>query len=236
MPVTFAFLLKDLGLSLGRAMGLVSIIMALDILFFMTVMILASIWVLADYSFQRTGYLIGMAAAIIVGGLLLLWLVIRYYRQVYHFVSRQMARFRWTARRRYRLARTIVEMVHALRRIRQLPLASQAELAVYTIGYWLPRYLVLIIAVWLVSREVPVAYLFLIQGLLNLGSEVFLLPAGGGGVDALFFGLLSPYLSPGNTTFALIVWRAFTFYWYLLIGGPVFLWRTGKAARELLSG
>ncbi len=236
MPVAFAFLLKDIGLGVGRALGLASIMMALDFAFFLAVMIPSAIVVLAQSSSQRTGFLIGMAAAVAFGGIVFLWLVIRHYRQVYHFISRQMARFRWAARRRYRLARYVVEMVHALRRIRCMPRSGQVKLALYTIGYWLPRYLVLLVAVWLVNRQVPIAYIFLIQGLFNIGIEALMLPGGGGGVDMLFFGLLAPYLSPVNMTFALIVWRAYTFYWYLLIGGPIFFLRTGKAARDLLSG
>jgi len=236
MPVTFAFLLKDLGLKLGRAMGLVGIIMALDILFFLSAMLLALIALVVRYSLSRTEYLAGLALAVAGGAIFSVWLGIRHYRAVYHFISRQMARFRWTVKYRYSLARTTVEFIRALKDIRALSWGIRIKLALHTVAYWLPRYSVLIIAVGLVSKHVPVAYLFLIQGLLNIGSEAFLIPAGGGGVDALFYGLLAPFLSAGNIVFCLIVWRVYTFYLYLVLGGPIFLMRTGKAAKDLLRG
>jgi len=36
--------------------------------------------------------------------------------------------------------------------------------------------------------------------------------------------------------FTLLVWRTYTFYWYLIIGGPIFLYETGGAAHRLLRG
>ena len=236
MPVAFAFLLKDLGLTAGRAVGLSGIMMALDFVFFIAVMMPSAIVMLAQHPMRKAGFLLGLAATVAAGGLVFLWLVVRHYRRLFHFISRQMVRFRWTARRRYRFARSVVEMVRALRRLRRMPKWGQAKLVAYTVGYWMPRYLVLLIAVWLVAPQVPVSYIFLIQSLFNIGIEALLLPGGGGGVDALFFGLLSPYLSPADTTFALIVWRAYTFYWYLLIGGPIFFLRTRKDALALLRG
>jgi hypothetical protein len=31
------------------------------------------------------------------------------------------------------------------------------------------------------------------------------------------------------------VWRTYNFYWYLLVGGPIFLYKTGHAAQKLLT-
>ena len=61
------------------------------------------------------------------------------------------------------------------------------------------------------------------------------LPAGGGTVDAGYAALLSPYLGRESLAFTLLTWRTFTFYWYLIVGGPIFLFKTGKAAHQILS-
>jgi uncharacterized membrane protein YbhN (UPF0104 family) len=63
---------------------------------------------------------------------------------------------------------------------------------------------------------------------------MFVLPAGGGVVDTAYAAFLSSYLSPEPLSFTLLVWRTYTFYWYLIIGGPIFLYETGHAAHNLL--
>lgn len=236
MSVTFAFLLKDFGVNLGPAMGMTGVIMILDVFFFISVILLSLIGVVLHGSLFGQGYLVVVTIGIALMGPILLWLCFRYHRPLYHFLSRQLARYHWTARYRYRLARAFVEAIRALKRFRAISRWDQLKLALYTAGYWLPRYCILLVAVDLVAGSVPIAYLFFIQGFLFLGTDAFLIPAGGGGVDALFYGLLTPFLPAGNIAFCLIVWRAFTFYIYLVIGGPIFLLRAGKRAMNLLRG
>jgi uncharacterized membrane protein YbhN (UPF0104 family) len=62
-----------------------------------------------------------------------------------------------------------------------------------TLGFWLPRYLLLFL-IHLAGQAVPWAYLFLVQGALHLGSQIFIMPGGGGTVDAGYAAFLSPYL------------------------------------------
>jgi uncharacterized protein (TIRG00374 family) len=234
MPATYIFLLNRIGLNLGQAIGQVAIIILLDILYFCSTMILAALAMLFLHSPFGTSYLLGFVVAAMAAVFLLLWLVVRHFRPIYHSVSHFMGRFAWLARRRYRLARTTVEFLRALRMMGNLSWSKRLVLYLLTLGYWLPRYLVLIIAVGLVTRELPVAYLFLLQGLLNFGGQMFVIPSGGGGVDAAYMALMRPYLDSTDIAFTLVIWRAYTFYWYLLVGGPIFLVKTGKAARDLL--
>jgi len=74
-----------------------------------------------------------------------------------------------------------------------------------------------------VDQAVPLSYLFLVQGALNLGSQILLMPGGGGTVDAGYAAFLSPYLDRETLAFTLLVWRTYTFYWFLIVGGPIFL-------------
>jgi len=73
-----------------------------------------------------------------------------------------------------------------------------------------------------------------LQTILNLGGQMFPLPGGGGGVDASYAALMSPYLGTEALAFTLLVWRTYTFYWYVITGGPVFLIMTGKAVQTRL--
>ena len=45
---------------------------------------------------------------------------------------------------------------------------------------------------------------------------------------------MSPYMGIEAIAFTLLVWRTFTFYWYLVVGGPVFIYKAGRAAWDLL--
>jgi uncharacterized membrane protein YbhN (UPF0104 family) len=75
----------------------------------------------------------------------------------------------------------------------------------------------------------------LVQGVTNLGGQIVLLPGGAGVVGGSYAFFLSPYMGTESLGFTLLVWRFFTFYWLLIVGGPIFLFKTGKAAHDLLS-
>jgi glycosyltransferase 2 family protein len=236
MAATYTFLFHNLGVTIGEAVGLVSIIMLTDVTFFGSTMILA---MAAQFFGGGAGGLsLGMVApmlAVIAGGAAVIVLLIVNFRRVYHFVSRQMAKVSWLARRRYSLAKGTVHFLRAARALQTMSWLQLITLFLITVGFWLPRYLVLIVVIYLVGAHIPFAYLILIQGVLNLGGQLFVIPAGGGVVDTAYVAFLSPYLSPEPLAFTLLVWRTYTFYWYLIIGGPIFLYEAGQATHNLLS-
>jgi uncharacterized protein (TIRG00374 family) len=235
MPVTYAFLFRKFGLNFGHAMGLLSIIVLLDILFFGLAMSGATVALVFSESIRSLPRAAGLTLVVVGGGAVFLWLLISYHRRLFNLVSRGMGRIPWLARYRYRLARVVVEFIRALRILKGISWPQRVKLFVHTLGYWLPRYGVLVVAIRLVRGVAPLAYLFLVQGLLNLGGQVVILPSGGGGVDAAYSALMHPYLDHRDIAFTLLVWRAFTFYWYLVIGAPIFFLKTGQAARRLLT-
>jgi len=235
MAATYTFLFHNLGITVGEAVGLFSIIMLTDVIFFGSTMILA----MAVQFFGGADHLsLQMAApmlAVVAGGAVVMMLLIINFRRVYHFVSRQMAKVSWLARRRYSLAQGTVHFLRAARTLQEMSWLQLITLFLFTVGFWLPRYLVLIVLIYLVGAHISFAYLVLIQGVLNLGGQMFVIPAGGGVVDTAYAAFLSPYLSAEPLAFTLLVWRTFTFYWYLVIGGPIFLYETGQAAQNLFS-
>jgi glycosyltransferase 2 family protein len=233
MPATYTFLFHNLGLDLGEAMGLVGVIMLTDLVYFGTVMTVAAI--VQIFEGMQSLRLVGLLLAVIAGGTLFLILVILNFRRLYHFVSRQMGKFSWLASRRYRLARGTVHFLKAVRTLRKMSWLQLVALYFVTVGFWMPRYLVLFIAINLVGGSIPFSYLILVQGVLNLGGQVSPTPAGGGVVGAGYAAFLSPYLAREPLAFTLIVWRTYNFYWYLLVGGPIFLYKTGHAAQKLLT-
>ena len=82
----------------------------------------------------------------------------------------------------------------------------------------------------MVGQRVPTAYL----PLMHLGGKALATPGGAGTVDGGYILFMRPYMSLEASAFTLLVWRFFTFYWYLILGGPIFLSKVGKAAWDLL--
>jgi uncharacterized protein (TIRG00374 family) len=235
MPATYTFLFHNLGVTVGEAVGLVSIIMLTDVTYFGSIMLLALAGEFFGGVAQFSLDMVAPVLVVIAGGALVIVLLIVNFRRIYHFVSRQMAKVPWLARRRYRLAKGTVHFLRAASTLKTMSWLQLVSLYCVTVGFWLPRYLVLIIVIYLVGAHISFAYLLLVQGVLNLGGQMFMIPAGGGVVDTAYAALLSPYLSAVPLAFTLLVWRTYTFYWYLIFGGPIFLYETGHAAHNLLS-
>jgi uncharacterized protein (TIRG00374 family) len=235
MPATYTFLFHNLGITVGEALGLVTIIMLTDITYFGSLMLLAMAVEFFGGSGQISLDMVAPVLTVIAGGAAVIVLLITNFRRVYHFVTRQMAKFSWTASRRYSLARGTVHFLRATRTLKKMSWPNLVLLYFITVGFWLPRYMLLIVIIHLVGAHIAFAYLLLVQGVLNLGGQMFVIPAGGGVVDTAFAAFLSPYMSAEPLAFTLLVWRTYTFYFYLIIGGPIFLYETGQAAQNFLS-
>jgi hypothetical protein len=235
MPATYAFFLREMGMTLGKAFGLVASIVVTDLAFFGTLMPAAAFGMIFEASPHGSLRLVGLTLLIVVGGAAVLWALYRYYREVYNFLSRRMAKVPWLAKRRYRLARGTLEFIHALRTLGSMGVGRVLMVYLVTVCFWLPRYLVLVAVIYWMGKSIPLSYLFIVQGLMNLGGQLFVLPGGGGGVEAGYAALLSPYLNTEALAFTILVFRTYTFYWFLLVGGPIFLFKTGEAARDLLT-
>jgi glycosyltransferase 2 family protein len=236
MPATYAFLFHNFGLDIGKAIGLVSIIVITDIAYFCSFMSLAMILEVFQKTWtEHAVYLVAVTAGVMLGAVILLVLLIFNYRRLFHVVGFIMSKFSWLARRRCYLTRGFVHFLQAVRALRQMSWFHLAALYGITVGFWAPRYLLLVVIIYFVGQTVPVFYLLLMQGVLNFGGQIFILPGGGGGVDAAYAAFLSPYLHEDAIAFTLLIWRTFTFYSLIIIGGPIFFWKAGAAAKRLLS-
>jgi uncharacterized protein (TIRG00374 family) len=237
MPATYTFLFHNLGVTVGEALGLVGVIVVTDLAYFATIMGLAVlVEIFIGTGAQHSPKLAALIAVIIVGGALIFAGLVYNFRRVYRFAGRQMEKVPWLACKRYSLARGTVRFLRAVRTLRKMSGRDLGKLYLITLGFWLPRYLVLVVVVYLVGASIPFFYLMLVQGVLNMAGQVLLMPGGGGTEDAGYAALLSPYMGLEALAFTLLVWRTYTFYWYLIIGGPIFLYETGGAAHRLLRG
>lgn len=94
------------------------------------------------------------------------------------------------------------------------------------------RYSVLPLAIWMLGVPVDPLPLIIMQGALYLVSMAVVAPGGGGSVEVLAAVAL-PRLMPTHLVgVAILLWRLFTYHFYLLAGGTVFAVTFRRLLRE----
>jgi len=235
MAGTYTFLFNRLGLSLGRAAGVMGIIVVTDLALYGTIMPAAAlIQVLqGGWSYQNLR-LVVLSLALVAGGSYCFWALMRHHRPVCGFMGRQIGKVPWLARRRWRLGRATVDFLRAVRHLGHMSWPQRLTLYLITLDFWLPRYLILLLVIDMVNQSVPAAYLLLVQALLHLGGQASFIPGGAGIEEGGYAAFMSPFMGGEAIAFTLLVWRTFTLYWYIVVGGPIFVYQAGKAAWDLL--
>lgn len=84
------------------------------------------------------------------------------------------------------------------------------------------RYSVLPLTIWMLGIPVNPLPLILIQGVLFMIGIAVVAPGGGGSVEALAAFALGPFVPVHLIGVAILLWRFFTYHFYLLFGGAVF--------------
>lgn len=235
MAATYTFLFNRLGLSLGKAAGIMGLIVVTDLALYGTIMPAAALLQVLQggWSYHNLR-LVGLSLAVVAAGAYCFWALLRHHRFVCGFMGRQVARVPWLARRHWRLGRATVDFFRALRLLGRMSWPQRLALYLITLDFWLPRYLILLLVIAMVGQTVPAAYLLLAQALLHLGGQASFIPGGAGLEEGGYVAFMSPFMGVEAVAFTLLVWRTFTFYWYLVVGGPVFLYKAGRAAWDLL--
>lgn len=235
-PLTYLYLLRQHGLNSARAASLYAVDHIMDLAFFSTAFPLALIVFTLG---GRLGDPLWFALAILgplTGGVLAVFALMRHYRPLMRGMGRVLRWLRVSRRRRQRFARWIIQFRHAVGLLFAMPRHRLALLYLYCAGHWLLRYSVLPLVLFGLGQTVPWSYLFLVQGALLFAGQLSMLPGGAGGVELGFAALLAAWLDPDTLALGLLLWRFVTFYWYLLLGAPVFTITTGRATRRLLEG
>lgn len=233
-PATYVFLLTRSGLRAGQGAAVVAVDKFTDLVFFATAIPIALLFYLNGEDISHPSRMMGLGVSLVAAGFILLAMVLRYYRRIaiaLGHVLRRIPRLRHSG---FRLARALIQFRHSVRFL--LTMNRVRLLALYSLclTHWLLRYSVLPVLLWVLGESVPWGYLFVAQGILLFVGQATFLPGGGGGVEVGFGALLLPYLNATDTATALLLWRFFTFYWYLIAGAPVFTYAGGARARMFL--
>ena len=75
---------------------------------------------------------------------------------------------------------------------------------------------------------------FLVQMLALSAGQFSLLPGGAGAAELTSATLLTPMVGKSTAAAAILIWRVVTYYFYLVVGGPVFVCLLGKPLLERL--
>lgn len=76
--------------------------------------------------------------------------------------------------------------------------------------------------------DIQWAWTFLIQMVSLSAGQLSLIPGGAGGTELTSAALLAPMIGKSTAAAAIVIWRAVTFYFYLVAGGPVFAVLAGR--------
>lgn len=234
-PVVFVHLLHRRGLTVARAAALYALHQLLDLVFFLSALVPLGLYLL----WQPGGHLAWPFFALgvlLILGLFLTWALGRWYRPILLLGGRLLRHLRVSPQRRRRLARGLLRFRATLRFMLSLPRTRLLLLYSLCVGHWLLRYSILYVIVLALGAQVSWAYAFLTQMLALSAGQLSLLPGGSGGVELGFSALLAPYLDPPTLAATLLLWRFFTYWWYLIAGAPAFVHLAGRSLWRRLAG
>lgn len=233
-PATYVFLLARAGLRAGQGAAVVAVDKFTDLVFFATAIPIALLFYVQGEDISHPDRMMVLGVSLVLAGLVLLALLLHHYRRIAIGLGRLLRHVPRLRHSGFRLARALVHFRQSVRFLLTMNRARLFALYSLCLAHWLLRYSVLPVLLWILGESVPWGYLFVAQGILLFVGQATFLPGGGGGVEVGFSALLSPYLNATESATVLLLWRFFTFYWYLIAGAPLFTVTSGTRARSLL--
>ncbi len=149
--------------------------------------------------------------------------LLRYRRGMLRFNGRLLRRLGVSLKRRKRWTRKLLHFFHALAQTWRLPKRTLALVFALTCAHWSLRFSVLYLVLRGLGVELQWVPSFLVQMLSLSAGQFSLLPGGAGAAELTSATLLSPLVGSSTAAAAILIWRAVTYYFYLLAGGPVFV-------------
>ncbi len=233
-PVTYAWLLRQRGLTASRALALYAADQLMDLLFFLTALAaMLMYWLTVPENVHLLWQLVFMSG-FLVAALGLIWLALHRHRLLFLTLGRLLRHLRMGPRLRRRLAHSALEFRHSLRMVQGYAWPRLVAIYLLCAGHWLLRYSILFLSVRALGSELSWNQAFLIQMLSHTVGHVTLLPGGSGGAEVSSSLLLTPHMDSASAAAAILVWRFTTFYWYLIAGAPVFAATAGRSLWQRL--
>ncbi|KAB0487316.1 hypothetical protein SAMN04490202_3880 [Pseudomonas reinekei] len=227
-PLTIMALLGRNGVRPARSSAVFAMDQLSDLLFFLCALSAILIYALFQHLSQRMEWLLIVSAVSMFGGLISCVLVARYHRLLIRLSGRLLIRLNVQSTTRMRWARKLLSFLAAFTDTLKLPFQTLITVFGLTCLHWILRYSVLYLALHGLGADLQWAWSFLIQMLSLSAGQFSLLPGGAGAAELTSAALLAPMVGKSTAAAAILIWRAVTYYFYLLVGGPVFLLMLGR--------
>jgi uncharacterized protein (TIRG00374 family) len=227
-PLTIMALLARHGVRPARGSAVFAMDQLSDLLFFLCALSAILIYALFQHLSQRLEWMLTVSAISLFGGLFSCVLMARCHRSLIRLSGRLLARFNVKEATRLRGARQLLHFLAAFTDTLKLPFQTLITVFALTCLHWVLRYSVLYLALRGLGVDLQWAWCFLIQMLSLSAGQFSLLPGGAGAAELTSAALLAPMVGKSTAAAAILIWRTVTYYFYLVVGGPVFLLMLGR--------
>ncbi|MCP1441271.1 uncharacterized protein (TIRG00374 family) [Pseudomonas sp. GGS8] len=227
-PLTIMALLARHGVRPARGSAVFAMDQLSDLLFFLCALCGILIYALFQHLSQRMEWLLTVSAISMFVGLFSCAVVARYHRSLIRLSGRLLAHLNVKEATRLRWARKLLHFLAAFTDTLKLPFQTLITVFALTCLHWVLRYSVLYLALRGLGVDLQWAWCFLIQMLSLSAGQFSLLPGGAGAAELTSAALLAPMVGKSTAAAAILIWRTVTYYFYLVVGGPVFLLMLGR--------
>lgn len=233
-PLTLMALLMRHGVPPSKGTATYAVEQLSDLLFFICALVGVLIFALTHAMNAYIASLLGITTALLIGVVVLLALLGRFHRQVFLLNGWLVGRLGVKQRRKRRWARKMIRFRNALLDCFRLPRRVLLGVFALTTLHWLLRYSVLYLTLRGLGSELAWAWTFIVQLLALTAGQFSLFPGGAGSADLASAALLTPLVGKSTTAAAILIWRFVTYYFYLIVGAPVFVHLAGRTLFRLL--
>jgi len=227
-PLTMMALLLRQGVTPAKGTATFAVEQLTDLLFFICALVGVLIYAVTHSINTYIASLLGFSAALLLGLMVLLGLLGRFHRQVFLINGWLAGRLGMKASRKRYWARKVLSFRNALLDCFRLPRAILLGVFVLTTLHWLLRYSVLYLTLQGLGSQLAWAWTFIIQLLALTAGQLSLLPGGAGSAELASAALLAPLVGKSTAAAAILVWRFVTYYFYLIVGAPLFIHLAGR--------
>ncbi|GLH35541.1 MULTISPECIES: lysylphosphatidylglycerol synthase transmembrane domain-containing protein [Pseudomonas] len=222
-PLTLMALLARDRIGPARSGAVFAMDQLNDLLFFFCAMLaIAGYALFHSLGRSQQSMLLG-SALLLCSALAAIVALLRYRRTVMRLNGRLLQRMGMAPARKRRWARKLLHFIDALAQTWQLPKSTLVLVFTLTCAHWSLRYSVLYLVLQGLGVELSWIPSFLVQMLSLSAGQFSLLPGGAGAAELTSASLLTPLVGSSTAAAAILIWRAVTYYFYLLAGGPVFV-------------
>lgn len=227
-PLALMAVLARNGVGAAKSSAVFATDQLADLLFFMLALAGILLYGVFHNLGSRLEWMLAGSFGLLLAGLVLIACFARYHRPLLLASGKLMRRLGLSATRCRRWARKLLHFRDALSDTLRMPPGRLLVLMALTCAHWTLRYSVLYLAVTGLGKDIQWAWTFLVQMVALSAGQFSLLPGGAGTAELTSAAMLAPLVGKSSAAAAILIWRTVTYYFYLIAGGPMFIWLVGR--------